>query len=305
MTPLYLDRAEVEARSAKIDLVAALREVYLAAARGEAGLSIRQELVPKAMAGLMGIMPAYQAAPLKLFAAKIVCVMPQNPAKGLPAHQGICVLYDGEDGHMIGMAEAGSVTEIRTAALAVLASQTLAPSAENCLFVGSGHQVLPHIKAFAKAYPASRLALWARNRAAAEAIIHEAAACGLHVDLAQDLEQALRQSDIITTLTSARVPLLKADWLKTGAHVNAMGSSTHAVCEFGPDVAHKARIVVDHAPSVRALAGEFQQLSPQANMIELADLLDTHAQPDASRYTLFKSVGTALQDLALLGKILL
>lgn len=305
MIPSYLTRDEIIQRASQIDVIAAVEAILIEAANGKAGLAVRQELIPAGMSGLMGIMPGYRATAPARFCAKLVCVMPQNPAKGLPAHQGLCVLYDGSDGHVIGLAEAGAVTEIRTAAMAALATLRLAARHDHMLFIGSGHQVLPHIEAFARLFPQAHFLLWARNSASAGLIIKEAAQKGIAVDFAPDLQMAVVKADVVTTLTGARSPILQAECLAAGSHINAMGSSTPFVKEFGPDLIARAQIYVDHADSVLQLAGEFSALTVMPDVMELgahlaADLPNPKGAKDC---TLFKSVGTALQDLALMDKL--
>ncbi len=166
--PPFLDRAAVERLAAGLDVEGALAAVLVDAVRGAAGQNVRSVLVPPVMPGVIGLMTAFRATRPRRFATKIVCVMPDNPGRGLPAHQGLTALFDGGDGHVIGLAEAGAVTEIRTAALTALATRHLArPGARRHLVAGAGHQALPHLRALARAFPDGEFTLWARRRDAA------------------------------------------------------------------------------------------------------------------------------------------
>lgn len=299
----FLTREQVESLGASLDVEAAVSRILRDAAEGLAGQAVRRELVPPNMPGLLGLMPAYRARAPKLFSAKVVCVMPKNPQRGLPAHQGICALFDGEDGHLIGLAEAGAVTELRTAALTAVATRTLArEGARRHLVIGSGHQTLPHLRAFARRDGKQTLALWARNRAAAEILRNVAAEQGVEVEVEDQLEAAVRKADIVTTLTGASEPILSAGWLQAGAHVNAMGSSTPFVREFGEDLIGRASIFVDDRDSALSLAGEFVRCEPRPEVREIGAVLAGKAagRRNDTEITLFKSVGIGIQDLALL-----
>lgn len=303
MKPVYLDRNEVLAAASKVDIEAAIRRILADAVDGLAGQTVRNELRPESMPGLMGIMPSFRAREPRLFASKVVCVMPQNPGKGLPAHQGICALFDGEDGHIIGLAEAGSITELRTSAIASIATQALAskPGGRH-LLIGSGHQVLPHLEALNRAGLADDVMLWARNDDAARRVSRSAAERGIDVPVAQQLDEAVRDADIVTTLTGASKPILDADWLKPGAHVNAMGSSTPFVREFGDDLIERARVFVDDLDSALSLAGEFvhSEVDPEARTLGSILVGEEKVRTAPEEITLFKSVGIGIQDLALL-----
>lgn len=308
MAPLYLTRADVETLCEKIDVEQALAGILIAGANGNAGQMVRRELAAPELSGVMGIMPAYCAEPTSRFSAKVVCVLPGNPAKGLPAHQGVAMIFDGKDGHLIGMAEAGAVTEARTSALAALATRTLCDDSKplRSLVVGSGHQALPHLRALSRVPGISAHAIWGRRKDAAREIAVSAAAHGLSVEVESELEEAVGRADVVTLVTGASSPVIQAAWLKQGVHVNAMGSSTPHVCEFGEDLVGVAKLFVDSADSVLSLAGEFVKLAGPPRLNELGAVLAgiTPAANAAEEITLFKSVGVALQDLAILDRLM-
>ncbi|MBE2277348.1 MAG: ornithine cyclodeaminase family protein [Rhodobacteraceae bacterium] len=308
MAVRYLSRADVMKLAQDMDCEAALRAVLLAEHAGMAGQEVRQEMRAAALNGVIGLMPSWSAGEDSALAAKTVCVMPGNPALGLPAHQGIVTLFDGTTGAVKGLAEAGAVTEIRTAAMAALATRTLAASREGAvsLVVGAGHQTLPHLQALARVPGVTRHLIWARRAEATAPVVHAARVMGLTVEAVVDLPTAAAVADVVTLVTSAAQPVLRAEWLRPGTHVNAMGSSTHRVREFGPDLLRRAGIFADHIPSVRALAGEFADQLDTLPMTALAAVLaEQGASPSpAGDITLFKSVGMALQDLAVLQPLL-
>jgi ornithine cyclodeaminase/alanine dehydrogenase-like protein (mu-crystallin family) len=302
MKAIFLSRAQVELVGSTVDIEHAISEILIDAARGLAGQTVRTELAPKTMPGLLGIMPSYRSMEPKLFGAKLVCVMLGNPKRGFPAHQGIAALFDGTNGHVIGMADASAVTEMRTAALTAVATRALAgKSRQTHLVIGGGHQTLPHLIALHRIENAASITVWSRNRDSAVDVQRAANERGITVQLASDLEIAVRAADCVTMVTGATQPIIRADWLKPGSHVNAIGSSTPRVREFGEDLIAAARVFVDDRNSVLSLAGEFVGLE-DAKVVDLGKVLadDMPGRQNADEITLFKSVGIGIEDLAFL-----
>lgn len=297
----YLTRDNVLALAQMLDVEACLARVLVDTERQSAGHAVRLELAPPGLPGVLALMPAFKSGANPALAAKVVSVFPANVKKGVPSHQGIAVLFDGEDGGIAGMVEAGALTEIRTAALTALATRTLArPGAARALFVGGGRQLLPHVQALSKIPSVTSLALWVRRTEAATSVAQELQAAGFDVEIETDLERAIAAADIITTLTSAAEPVIGKSWLKPGAHLNAIGSSTHGVREFDADIAFACDLFVDDDVSVKQLAGEFRGLSEYPSMTSLGSVLAGTAsgRRDSKAITVFKSVGIGSMDLA-------
>lgn len=289
-----------------IDVEDALRTVLVQAERGAAGQTTRTELAPPDLPGVLGIMPGYRVAAPAVFAAKVVCVVPGNAARGLPPHQGVVLLFDAGSGALLALAEAGAVTEIRTAALTALATRTLAGTGHGTsLVIGGGHQAAAHLRALSR-LPAP-LAVWTRRPERARAISDRLAAEGIAVAMAPDLERAVRGAAVVTTVTSAPEPILRDEWLAPGALVNAIGSSTPRVCEISEATVRGAFLVSDDPDAVLDLAGEFARLAPPVpRPVSLGSLLGADPPPVelGRRRTVFKSVGVPLQDLALMSALL-
>lgn len=303
MLPGFLTREEIEQRAPDLDIEAALSVALTQAAGGGAGQNVRTELAPETMPGLVGIMAGFRSAIPSRFAAKVVCVMPFNPGKGLPAHQGISVLFDGSDGRTLLVADAGAITELRTAALTALATRTLRSSTARVhLVVGSGHQALPHLRALHRIDPEGKFRIWARRPEGADAIRSSAYRVGIETEVRSSLAGACEEADTITMITAAREPLLRSEWVRPGTHINAVGSSTPKGCEFGPDVVASASLFVDDEASALSLAGEFVRLPERPHVTALGHVLAGERPGRASdkQVTVFKSVGGGLQDLALL-----
>lgn len=298
----YLDRAEVLRLSGQLDVEAALERVLREAETGTAGQLTRIELAPEGMSSVLGIMPSYRRAERAAFAVKAVCVVPDNPRRGLPAHQGLAVLFDAEGGGVRLLADAAAVTEVRTAALTALAIRTLAPDPRGPLLViGAGHQAVAHLRTLSR--QERPLRVWARRSEQSRAVAESLAAEGIAVSVARELRPAVEDADVVVTLTGATAPILEDAWLPPGVLVNAIGSSTPRVCEIPEATMRSSRLVADDPEAAMRLAGEFARLTPPVpRPVSLGSLLVGNAGPVDSRAerTVFTSVGVSLQDLALL-----
>lgn len=296
----YLSRSEVLRLSASIDVEAALRRVVLQAEAGHAGQSIRSELAPDVLGSVLGVMPGYRAVAPVEFSAKVVCVVPDNPSRGLPAHQGMVMLFDAETGAPKLLADAGAITEIRTAALTVLATRTLGPTREgSSLIIGAGHQALAHARALAVL--GRRLAVWARKSERAGELVRTLEAEGVRAEAVTDLEAAIGAASVVTTVTGTPEPIIREEWFQPGTLLNAIGSSTPRVREVPESMIRNSKLVADDPGAVLELSGEFSGLvAPVPRPMSLGAALESDSRPGgAGERTVFKSVGMPLQDLAL------
>lgn len=302
---VYLNRDEVLLLSADIDVEGALERVLVQAEKGGAGQSVRTELVPEGLSAVLGIMPAYRSELPAALAAKLVCVVPANPSRGMPAHQGIAVLFDGENGSPRVLADAGAVTEVRSAALTALATRVLAADPTGpSLVVGGGHQAAAHLRALAGS--GRRLRVWARRPEQAANLAARLAEEGVEIIPEPDLERAVSSSSVVTLVTGAASPVIEDAWVQQGTLVNAVGSSTPRVCEVPEQTIRTSRLIVDDVAAVTCLAGEIARLAaPLPEMTTLgAVLAGTRVAPSGpDRRTVFKAVGVALSDLALLDEL--
>ncbi|MCB1272941.1 MAG: ornithine cyclodeaminase family protein [Leucobacter sp.] len=303
---VYFSRDDVLSLSAEIDVESALQHVLIEAELGEAGQATRTELAPEGLASVLGLMPGYRTAAPAVFAAKVVCVVPGNPVRGLPAHHGVVLLFDASTGALLVMADAGAVTEVRTAALTALATRTLATRTEGIsLVVGGGHQAVAHLRALARLQ--HRLVVWARRPEQARGAIEMLAVEGVDVAFAPKLESAVREAAVVTTVTGTAEPILDAAWFGPGALLNAIGSSTPRVREVPEEMIRTSFLVADSPEAVRALSGEFSRLDrPGPALHSLGSLLhrpDSIPETRSNGCTVFKSVGVPLQDLALASEL--
>lgn len=287
------------------ELVDALRDAFKHAATVPLRTMHTMELSP-AEPAMLALMPAWNQSSL---AIKLATVFPGNERHDLPTVQATIVLFNGVNGEPLAVVEGTEVTRRRTAAASALAATFLASSeAQRLLIVGTG-SLAPHL---AMAHSAVRqirqVEIWGRAavkaRAVADALRNTG--CTMFVRAVEDLEQAVRQADVISCATSAGTPLVSGHWLKPGAFLDLVGAYTPNTRECDDEAVRRARIYVDTLSGALSEAGDI--LIPIGNgTIQKSDVVgdlqglcrgDIGGRRTKQEITLFKSVGTALEDLA-------
>lgn len=279
-----------------------------ARARGEAAMPLRTVWGPPGAPGLMGLMPAWHPG---AFALKAICVMPGNPPRGLDAHQGVVVLFDGDTGVPAALLDASAITEVRTAAVSAVATRVLARDDARVLAIlGAGVQARAHLRALPEVRPFESVRVYSRTPAHAEALAAQAgrdSRRGVGVVVAASAEAAVRGADVVVTATTSREPVLRREWLAPGAHVNAVGASTPDARELDVETVAAGALFVDSRESLRAEAGEFRLAVAEGVITgedhvraELGEVLtgSRDGRRDAGELTLFRSLGLAVEDLA-------
>jgi ornithine cyclodeaminase len=250
------------------------------------------------------IMPAW--LPGVCYGVKTVNVAPHNAARGLPGLHSTYLLYDAATGAPRALLDGDQITARRTAAASALAASFLArPDARHLLLVGAGQvaRLLP--AAYRVVRPIDRVTVWARTPAAAAALAADLRADGWPAEPAADLAAAVAAADVVSCATLATAPLVQGAWLQPGSHLDLIGSFTPAMREADDACFAGAAVYVD---TDEALAKSGDLLGPlERGVLRPADVRGTLAtlargaapgRADAGQRTVFKSVGTALEDLA-------
>jgi ornithine cyclodeaminase len=236
---------------------------------------------------------------------KIVSVFPDNSARGLPAVQGVYVLQSGETGAPLAALDGARLTLWRTAAASALAARFLARSnASRLLMVGAGALAPFLVKAHRAVRPIAEVTLWNHRRAGAERLAQALAGEGVNAAVADDLEQAARNADVISCATLSTAPLIKGEWLRAGQHVDLVGAFNLHMREVDDAALRRARIFVDGEAALNeggdvAVAIANGAIARNDIVADLAALCAGAAgRRGDEEITLFKSVGAALEDLA-------
>jgi ornithine cyclodeaminase len=256
------------------------------------------------------LMPAWsdaaEAAPGRYLGCKILTVFPDNAAASKPSLYGTYILMSGDSGEPLAAMDARVLTAWRTAAASALAARHLARAdAAHLVMVGAG-ALAPHlVRAHAAVRPITRVTLWNRRRSRAIATAFALGAAGIDTEVADDLEGAVREADIVCCATLATAPLVKGAWLKKGAHLDLVGGFTPKMREADDAAIKRARIYVDTVAALKE-AGDLAQplrrkvITKTRVQGDLAGLCRgaVKGRKKADEITLFKSVGTAIEDLA-------
>jgi len=251
------------------------------------------------------LMPAWDAG--KSVGIKIVTITPGNGGRNLPAVQGIYLLLDGLTGAPKALMDGKCLTVRRTAAASALtASYAARKDASVHLMVGAGALSRPLIEAHRAVRPITKSLLWARDFGKAQAAVAEMGKAGIRVEAVKDLEAAVRAADIVSTGTLSREPLVRGAWLKPGTHLDLVGAFLPDMRESDDEAVRKATVFVDTREGALKEAGDIVQAIKSGALTEsriAADLFDLARGKHKGRksddeITLFKSVGTAIEDLA-------
>jgi ornithine cyclodeaminase len=251
------------------------------------------------------LMPAWQDN--RYIGVKIVTVFPSNIRRNLPSVMGAYVLISARSGEPLALIDGRMLTLRRTACASALAARYLArQDASRLLMVGTGALAPQLILAHAHVRPLREALVWGRTAAKAERLAQTLTGRHLTVRATVDLEAAARGADIISCATLAHQPLIKGEWLRPGQHIDLVGGFTPEMREADDTAIERARVYVDTYDGALKEAGDIVQ--PLASGVlrreqiagDLAELAQGRV-PGRSFYnqiTLFKSVGTALEDLA-------
>jgi alanine dehydrogenase len=254
--------------------------------------------------GTLLLMPAWQAG--RALGIKIVTVFPDNARRSLPAVYGTYVLLDAATGAPLALIDGTALTLRRTAAASALAAGFLArPESTMHLMVGTG-ALAPHlVAAHAAARPIRQTRIWGRDPKKAAALAARLLGVGIAAAPVVDLEAAAGAADIITCATLAQKPLILGAWLRPGTHLDLVGGFTPEMREADDAAIARASVYVDTDAALRE-AGDIVQPLRSGHLAReriVGDLFGLArgicpGRRDPAEITLFKSVGTALEDLA-------
>jgi ornithine cyclodeaminase/alanine dehydrogenase-like protein (mu-crystallin family) len=304
MAFVVLTQSEVEQLLDMPGCMDAMADVLEALDRGELFLPLRMIAFPPGQSSAIGLMPAYRGGSNAAYALKTICLFPDNPSRGLDPHQGTVTLFSGETGELRALMNASAITAIRTAAVSGVATRLLArEDAQDLAIVGAGHQAHPHIAAMLEARQFERIRIAARSLESAERLASEWPLA----NAVDSVEDAVREADVVCTVTSSSEPVLRHEWLKPGVHVNAVGSSIKTARELDTATVAACSLFVDRRESTVNEAGDY--LTPLAEgaisgpehiKAEIGEILaGKHpGRTSDEELTVFKSLGLAVEDLA-------
>jgi ornithine cyclodeaminase/alanine dehydrogenase-like protein (mu-crystallin family) len=285
---LYLDEERVRGLLHWDELIATMEAALAAFSLGRVLQPVRNMLTIEERKRYFGIMPAVADDAM---GAKLVSFYPGNAEAGVPTHFAMILLFRPETGEPLAVMDGRLITEMRTAAVSAAITKRLAASDSRVLaLLGSGVQAHAHMQALSLVRRFEEVRVWSRTTAHAERFAER------HKAKVTTAESAVRGADVVVTATNALDPILKGDWLKPGAHVNAVGSPRPAWRELD-DTALANTLVVDSREAVLTESGDVI-LSGAAIYAEAGEIFAGIKKVPASATTVFKSVGIAVEDIA-------
>jgi thiomorpholine-carboxylate dehydrogenase len=268
------------------ELIQAMREALQALSGGRVLQPVRGVIPVVEHNGWFGIMPAVYG---DVMGAKLVTFYPGNV--DLHTHQATIQLFRAATGEPLAWMDGRVITEMRTAAVSAVALDLLAARLPLVLVIlGSGVQAHSHLEAFRLVRDFCEVRVWSRTRAHAEKFGETTGA-----RVFESVATAVRDADVVVTLTSAAEPILQGAWLKPDAVVIAVGSVGAARRELFDDVMGSPLIVESRESAVRE-AGEVIHSGAQV-YAEIGELLNG-SKPVPARPAVYKSLGIAVEDLA-------
>jgi ornithine cyclodeaminase len=308
MKILILNEAEVTQLLPIAECIEVMAQALSTLARREVAQPLRTIFKPEKVKGVLAMMPAFRAGQQPLFGLKAICVFPGNAAIGKDAHQGGVLLFSGETGEPLAMANASAITAIRTAAVSAVATRSLArEDASELAIIGAGVQARTHLGALSQVRSIKRARIASLHFEHARQFAQEMRTrFSFPVEAVDTSEAAVRDADIIVTATNARQPVLKLEWISPGTHINAIGTYSPSAREIDTATMAAASLFVDRRESALNEAGDYliaaveDAIGPAHIRAELGEvLIGAHpGRRSADEITVFKSLGLAIEDLA-------
>jgi ornithine cyclodeaminase len=301
-SPIVIDAARTRASLPFDRLIAALRDAFTAGA----DVPLRHHHFmpqPDGSTATILIMPAWHGDYMGI---KTVNIFPGNAARGQPGLYSTYILYSAATGEPLAQMDGNEITSRRTAAASALAAKYLARrDARRLVFAGSGRVASLVPEAYRTVLPIEEVTIWSRNPEAAQRLAGGLDLAGCAVRSSADLEQAVRAADIVSCATLATAPIVRGEWLAPGSHLDLIGGFTPAMREADDACFSGSSLYVD---TLEALQKSGDLLGPMSRGVfgpeDIAGTLESLCRAQAGGRggaqvrTVFKSVGTALEDLA-------
>jgi len=289
--PLFLNEEQVRERLRMAELIPAMERALIDFSAGRVTQPVRSiiSVDMAAATGFLGLMPALTPDGLGL---KAVTFYPSNAQRGIPTHMATIFLVDPQTGTPLAIMDGRLITEMRTAAVSAAATKLLAsPDAKILAILGSGVQARSHVEALSLVRRFEEIRVWSPTLEHAKRFAQEIDATAMPA-----AEEAVRDADVIVTVTSSKTPVLKAAWLKPGCHVNAIGACRPDWRELDDKAMQHGVVFVDSREGAMKESGDVI-LSGAKIYAELGEALAGKVPSRANETTIFKSLGMAVEDI--------
>lgn len=307
MEALVLNKQDIENTLPMEKCIEIMAETFQALERGELIQPLRSVMRLANNRDLLGIMPA-SLTNKAVMGIKVISVFPDNFKKGLSSHQGVILLFENETGNLIAIIDGDTITATRTGAVSAVATRSLAREDSSVLAIlGSGVQAHEHLRSLLKVRDIKEVRVWDIFKKGSQVFAEkESRKHNISVNAVETVEDAVKEADIICTVTAAKEPILNADWVREGSHINAIGACSPSTRELDSATVARSRLFADSRVSLLNESGDF--LIPKKQGIldddhiqgELGEVLSgkIDGRKNPEEVTLFKALGLAVEDLA-------
>ncbi|XP_076309673.1 ketimine reductase mu-crystallin isoform X1 [Tachypleus tridentatus] len=257
---------------------------------------VRERVTIPEYNGLLLSMPVF-SSPHEALATKIITLYADNHLRGVPRIQGVILLFSAVDGVLKAVLEAPVITAKRTAGASAVATKYLASENPKILAIlGAGVQGKSHLEVLTHLYNFEEVRIWNIHQNTAEKLVKEFDDKGFQCVCCLTVEEAVRDADIIVTATFSKTPVLKAAWVKPGAHINVVGASHPTSQELDSQLMRSAVVYTDNTEAALVESGDII-ISEVEVYAEIREVILGKKDGFRDKTTVFKSLGMAIQDL--------
>ena len=291
--------------------IAAVREAFIDLSGGKADVPVRTQIALAGDGGAL-FMPVHLQRQNQL-GVKVVTVIPENRERDLPTIQALVAVFDSETGRPLAVMDGELLTAMRTGAASGVATDALArKNVSVAAVIGAGVQGMRQLEAVCNVRTIREALVFDPDRERAEVFATDMGRRLGRTVRVLDTVSAVFAADVVCTATSSGMPVVADADLAKGAHVNAIGTYRPDTREIPGAAVARATLVVDSREACLAEAGELVMamaegdLDPTVSPAEIGEVLagSRPGRTEDSELTIFKSVGNAVQDLAVAGLIL-
>jgi len=310
---LFLSRKDVEAALTMEDSIEAVERAFKEHGLGSVNMPLRSVIRLEKNNGSTLFMPAHIDA-MGAIGIKVVSVYPSNPSKyNLPTILGVVLLTDARNGDILAIMDGAYLTAMRTGAAGGVATKYIArENASEVGVIGTGVQGRTQVIAVSKVRRIRKVKAYDVARDRCELFCKQVSKeLGVGVMPVESAERAVRDSDVVITASTSKIPVLNGDWLAEGTHVNAIGSHTPDTRELDATAIKRAKVVVDSREAALKEAGDLMipisegLITPNQIYAELGEVVTGRkpARTADKDITIFKSQGLAIQDISTASKV--
>lgn len=290
------------------DCIPAMRDTLIAAAQNEIKM-LQRQMIPHSSGNMLALMPASLLT--KNVTGSKVIIFPGSQTRKDGTNQGIVPLFDTETGALLAIVDGELITVVRTAATSAAATDVLArKDASSVAILGAGNQGKAHAEAMCSIRDIRKVYVWDQFPAAVEA------ACAVLREKLPQVEiipcavpeEAVRDADIVCTVTSTKgdAPFLKGEWLKEGAHLNAVGACSAAAREVETSVVRRCKVYYDWEEATMRDAGDLiipmraGEVKKEDFMGEIGSVMlgRLEGRTNDREITMFETIGISVEDIA-------